>query len=97
MASVKRVDTILQNLVQLTDLWTADGQDGPNLTFREFALDQIHDDPFWLVQTFKLMQELQVSSIYEKNQHNYSQKATNQATTNELLSLTLMINLQHLQ
>jgi len=34
------------------------------------------------VQTFKLVQELQVSSIYVKNQHNYSQRVTNQATTN---------------
>jgi hypothetical protein len=43
---VKRVNTILQNLAQLTDLSIADEQDGLNLTFQESALDQIHDDPF---------------------------------------------------
>jgi hypothetical protein len=48
-AGVKHVNTILQNLMKSTNLWTANEQDDPNLTFRESALDQIHDDPFRLL------------------------------------------------
>jgi len=47
--SVKCVNTILQNLAKSTKLWIADGQDGLNLTFWKSTLDQIHDDPFWLL------------------------------------------------
>jgi len=46
---VKRVNTILQHLVQSANLWTADKQDSPNLRFQKSALDHIHDDPFWLL------------------------------------------------
>jgi hypothetical protein len=43
------------------------------------------------IQTFKLVQKLQVSSTCLRNQQNRSQKETNKTTTNQLLSLTSMI------